>query len=85
VRRASSKITDFNFLPPTVPVVVPSSNKTICAPTLAGEAPLTSTTVTSTAGRLLAMAFAQKVFSLFTSKRDFPISVIQFDEEWFPQ
>jgi hypothetical protein len=27
----------------------------------------------------------QKVYSLFSSKRDFLISVIQFNEEWFPE
>jgi hypothetical protein len=26
-----------------------------------------------------------KVYSLFTSKRDFLISVMQFNEEWFPE
>ena len=27
----------------------------------------------------------QKVYSLFTSKRDFLISLIQFNQEWFPE
>jgi hypothetical protein len=26
----------------------------------------------------------QKVYSLFTSKRDFLVSAIQFNEDWFP-
>lgn len=26
----------------------------------------------------------QKVYSLFTGKRDFLVSVIQFNEDWFP-
>lgn len=29
--------------------------------------------------------YCQKVYSLFTSKRDFLLDIIQFDEGWFPQ